>query len=113
MADFTVTISDPAHLFGLAAAVARKNASPGGGGFDEASYLQFIIDQACASYAQDFPMPSKATYQAALDALSVAKLTATPEDARKIEVVEASLTAIKDGKLQDIPAVEQAAEVVG
>jgi hypothetical protein len=112
MTDYTVTIADAAHLFGLTAAVARKNASlskeetP----FDEASYVQFLVEKACESYANDFPMPTKATYQAAIDAISAAKLTATDEDAAKLARLEADLTAVKDGNLADVAAV--AAEAV-
>ena len=114
MATFAITIDDPAHIFGLAAAVARKNEglSKDDTPFTDVTYVQFIVEKACASYAQDFPMPTKATYEAAISALEVAKLSANSEDANKIEKIRAELTSVKDGKLSEIAAVAIEAEAI-
>lgn len=109
MTDFTITIEDPAHLFALTAATDRynagleKDATP----LDAAGYLQRVVDKACASWANDFPMPDKAAYQAALDELTKAERGATGKLADDIAAAKLALSSVKEAA-----AIAVAAEAV-
>jgi hypothetical protein len=106
MTDFTVSITDTAKLFAIEAATAAHNsrqpaeATP----LTDADYVQYVMDKAAESWAQNYPMPVKATYEAAIAAIAVAKLTATTDDAAKLERIGADLVAVKDGKLDEVAA---------
>ena len=112
MTTFTLTIDDPAKLFAITSATAAMNASlkEGDTPLTDADYVQFVMDKAAESWAQNYPMPSKATYEAAISALDVAKLSANSEDAKKLERIKAELTSVKDGKIDEVAAVAVAVE---
>jgi hypothetical protein len=114
MTTFTLTIDDPAQLFALTSATAAKNAGLAAEAtpFTDETYLQYVVNSAAASWAQNYPMPSKATYEAAISALDVARLSANSEDAKKLERIKAELTSVKDGKLDEVAAVAVEAEAV-
>lgn len=55
MTDFTVTITDPDKLAGIAAARARYNEdNPDGPLETDEDYVQFVMERAAASYARQY-----------------------------------------------------------
>ncbi|HYJ44075.1 MAG TPA: hypothetical protein VEW06_06425 [Xanthobacteraceae bacterium] len=90
MADFTVTIEDADQLAGITWAREQYNASlptndagePVGALADDTAYVQYVMDNAAASYAQQqMDAEWRSAYEEAKAAAAAAKAPAVEEEA--------------------------------
>lgn len=92
MTDFTVTLTDPRHLYALKRLADGKEITA-----DE--YVQFVIENAAESWAKDYPIPDVKDYDDTLAQLRILKAQGPDPD---VDTAFDSLKVVADKVRKDI-----------